>query len=45
MTITFAVTPGSRLYLESIAEEIITIAKDYVHTKEVGNEDKKVQKV
>lgn len=31
--------------LESIAEEIMTIAKDYVHTKEVGNEDKKVQKV
>ena len=31
--------------LENIAEEIMTIAKDYVHTKEVGNEDKKVQKV
>ena len=31
--------------LESIAEEIMTIAKDYVHTKEVGNDDKKVQKV
>ena len=34
-----------RKELESIAEEIMTIAKDYVHTKEVGNEDKKVQKV
>ena len=31
--------------LESIAEEIMTIAKDYVRTKEAGNDDKKVQKV